>query len=70
MKWDYIDFEQKTISIKEVRVKYGKEVIVKKPKSESSQRILPLMEKIEHYLLIFKETAEEKQTAIRKRLHL
>ncbi|WP_424768322.1 tyrosine-type recombinase/integrase [Paenibacillus sp. sgz302251] len=52
LKWDCIDFEEKTVSIKEVRVKYGKEVVVKKPKSDSSQRVLPLMEKIEHYLQI------------------
>lgn len=37
LKWDCIDFEEKTISIKEVRVKIGKKVVVKKPKSESSQ---------------------------------
>ncbi|MEK4209281.1 MULTISPECIES: tyrosine-type recombinase/integrase [Paenibacillus] len=55
LKWDCINFEEKTISIKEVRVKYGKEVVVKKPKSESSQRILPLMEKLEDYLLHLKK---------------
>lgn len=54
LKWDCIDFEEKTISIKEVRVKIGKQVVVKKPKSESSQRTLPLMEKIEDYLTILK----------------
>lgn len=55
LKWDCINFEEKTISIKEVRVKYGKEVVVKKPKSESSQRTLPLMEKIEDYLKLLKK---------------
>ncbi|ASA23355.1 tyrosine-type recombinase/integrase [Paenibacillus donghaensis] len=55
LKWDCINFEEKTISIKEVRVKYGKTVVVKKPKSESSQRILPLMEKLEDYLLHLKK---------------
>ncbi|MEK5181144.1 tyrosine-type recombinase/integrase [Paenibacillus odorifer] len=55
LKWDCINFEEKTISIREVRVKYGKEVVVKKPKSESSQRILPLMEKLEDYLLHLKK---------------
>ena len=50
LKWDCIDFEEKTVLIKEVRVKIGKNVVVKKPKSESSQRILPLIEKIEDYL--------------------
>lgn len=55
LKWDCIDFEEKTISIKEVRVKIGKKVVVKKPKSESSQRTLPLMEKIEDYFLLLKK---------------
>ncbi|MFM9329401.1 tyrosine-type recombinase/integrase [Paenibacillus mesotrionivorans] len=50
LKWDCINFEEKTISIKEVRVKIGKKVVVKKPKSESSQRTLPLMDNIERYL--------------------
>lgn len=54
LKWDCINFEEKTISIREVRVKYGKEVVVKKPKSESSQRILPLMDDIADYLLRLK----------------
>ncbi|MEK3879198.1 tyrosine-type recombinase/integrase [Paenibacillus sp. FSL M7-0420] len=55
LKWDCIDFEEKTISIREVRVKIGKNVVIKKPKSESSQRTLPLMEKLEDYLLHLKK---------------
>lgn len=30
LKWDCINFEEKTISINEVRVKYGKKVVVKR----------------------------------------
>ncbi|MNB82484.1 Transposase [compost metagenome] len=63
LKWDCIDFEEKTISIKEVRVKIGKKVVVKKPKSESSQRTLPLMEKIEDYFKLLKK--QRKQNKLR-----
>ncbi|MGM1050702.1 MAG: hypothetical protein ACQEXX_32000 [Bacillota bacterium] len=59
MKLDCINFEEKTITIKEVRVKYGKKVVVKKPKSESSQRILPLIEKIEDYLLLLRSSGRK-----------
>ncbi|MFC5532227.1 tyrosine-type recombinase/integrase [Cohnella yongneupensis] len=59
LKFDCVDFDEKTISIREVRVKIGKTVVVKKPKSESSQRILPLMENIENYLRALKKRQKE-----------
>ncbi|MED0705278.1 tyrosine-type recombinase/integrase [Aneurinibacillus aneurinilyticus] len=50
LKWDAIDFNQGTIIIKETRVKYGRNIVTKGPKSESSFRILPLMSNIRSYL--------------------
>jgi integrase len=50
VKWDAIDFEEGTISIKETRVKCGNNIITKKPKTESSFRTLPLINNIEVYL--------------------
>lgn len=67
LKWDCINFEEKTITIKEVRVKYGKKVVVKKPKSESSQRILPLMESIEDYLKILKKRQQKNKLLFGKK---
>ncbi|WNF21327.1 tyrosine-type recombinase/integrase [Mesobacillus jeotgali] len=55
LKWDAIDFKGKTITIKETRVKFGKKVVTKKPKSESSYRTLPLIRKIEEYLKLLKK---------------
>ena len=62
LKWDAIDFEEGTIIIRETRVRIGKEVIVKKPKSESSLRTLPLIPKVEAYLkLLLKKQEEDKK---------
>jgi len=50
LKYDAINFEEDTITIRETRVRVGKEVIIKKPKSESSFRTLPLISDVEIYL--------------------
>ncbi|MGE5632784.1 MAG: site-specific integrase [Caulobacteraceae bacterium] len=55
LKWDAIDFKEKTVTIKEVRVKAGKKIVTKAPKTESSRRTLPLISNIENYLNILKE---------------
>ncbi|MDQ0086748.1 integrase [Paenibacillus anaericanus] len=52
LKFDAISFNQKTLTIRETRVKYGKNTVTKKPKSASSYRTLPLIEKIKDYLEI------------------
>lgn len=59
LKWDAIDFNEKTITIKETRVKITKEVIIKKPKSESSLRTLPLIPEVEGHLKTLLSKQEE-----------
>ncbi len=64
LKWDAIDFKNKTITIKHVvtnGTENGKRVIVKKDrtKSKSSYRTLPLMDGIQNLLLKEKSKQEE-----------
>lgn len=59
LKWKCIDFEESTITINETRVRIGKEVIVKKPKSESSLRTLPLIPDVEKYLKALLKSQKE-----------
>lgn len=59
LKWDAIDFKEKTITIKEARVKFGNETITKKPKSESSRRVLPLIDHVEDYLKILRKRQKQ-----------
>ncbi len=66
LKWDAIDFENKTITIKHVvtnGVVNGKRVVIKKNRTKgmSSYRTLPLMEDIEKLLLKEKAKQEENQ---------
>ncbi|MFT9496520.1 tyrosine-type recombinase/integrase, partial [Anaerosolibacter sp.] len=55
LKWDAIDFKDNTLTIKETRVKFGKDTIIKSPKSESSRRTLPLLDNIKMYLKMIKK---------------
>ena len=66
LKWDAIDFKEGSMIIRETRVKVGKETIVKKPKSESSLRILPLVNNIEEYLKILKKKQKKNQVLFGK----
>ena len=56
LKWDAIDFEKKTIEIRATLVYVGTELKwVEETKSETSNRILPLTEETENYLVRVKE---------------
>jgi len=49
LKWDAINTIDKTITVKETRVRFGKETVSKKPKTDSSQRTLPLINSVANY---------------------
>lgn len=59
LKWDAINFKEGTITIKETRVKVSGKTITKQPKSESSRRILPMINNIELYLKSLKKKQKE-----------
>jgi integrase len=59
LKWDAINFKEQTITIRETIVKFGKNAITKKPKSESSLRTLPLMNNIGEYLKSLKNNQKK-----------
>ncbi len=60
IKWDAIDFKQKTITIKHTVTGAGKNLIcADKTKNASSYRTLPLLEGVEKYLLELQEHNKE-----------
>ncbi|WP_055667911.1 tyrosine-type recombinase/integrase [Desnuesiella massiliensis] len=64
LKWAAINFDEGTLTIQETRVRIGKETIVKKPKSESSLRTLPLIPEVEDYLKKLQEEQEKNKKAL------
>ncbi|WP_372663811.1 tyrosine-type recombinase/integrase [Cohnella sp.] len=69
LKWDALDLKQGSISIRETRVKFGKEVVVKKPKSESSYRTMPLIEKLRGYFEMLKARRKSNKASFGKEYH-
>lgn len=59
LKWDAIDLEEGIITIRETRVKFKEKEVIKKPKSESSYRTLPIMDNIADYLRHLKKQQEK-----------
>ena len=62
LKWDAINFKDGTLTVKETRVKYGKDTVTKKPKSEASLRTLPLIKSVSTYL----KALRKKQFALKQ----
>lgn len=58
LRWKDIDFENKTVSICNTRTKMLSDV-EKQPKTESSNRILPLIDNVAEYLLKVKEQQDD-----------
>jgi integrase len=58
LRWKDIDFENKTISIKNTRTKVSK-AVEKKPKTKSSKRELPMTESVIEYLQNLKTKQED-----------
>ena len=58
LKWKYIDFNQRLLSIKEVRTSAGSNIIVKAPKTEKSQRTLAIPDKVFEILITWKGKQE------------
>jgi len=62
LKWDAINYEDKTMIIKVVVVKIGKKTYIKDlPKSDSSYAIIPLSDIIIAELIKWKQVQEERQ---------
>lgn len=55
LRWDCVDFTNQELEIKRVRTQAGKDTIVKKPKTDSSRRILFFPDEILELLLQTKE---------------
>jgi integrase len=58
LRWEHVNFEERTISIKEVKVRADREVIVKKPKNKSSERILHIPDGLYNILKKWKDKQE------------
>lgn len=61
LKWDAINFKEKTITISETRVRYVKGTITKTPKNNCSYRTLPLIENVAEYLKQLKKKQSEQK---------
>lgn len=66
LKWNDINIKERTLSINQAIVKYNKETVIKKPKSENSRRILPLVKHVENYLKSLKN-AQNKPNYLREK---
>ena len=64
LKWNYVDFENQTISVKGTMARAGKTIYKETAKNASSLRTLPMNTELARYLYDLKE----RQTANRKRL--
>jgi len=58
LTWENLDFEKNTIRIKEARLNVGSEIVVKKPKTESSERTINIVPELKEILLQEKTTQE------------
>lgn len=61
LKWNAVNFKEKTITIRETRVRYSKETITKGTKNSSSYRTLPLIESVGIYLKHLKKKQVEQK---------
>jgi len=65
LKWDKINFENKTIIISEARTQAGKNTIYKKTKNKSSRRILHLPDELIDLLKSIKEKQENNKKLLK-----
>lgn len=66
LRWKSVDLENRIIYIDEVRVRAGKNVVVKQPKTEKSQRSLYISDEIYTLLLELKQNQEKYKKALGK----
>lgn len=65
LKWDKINFENRTITISEARTQAGKETVVKGVKTKTSHRTLYIPEEIYNLLLKIKSYQEEQKNILK-----
>jgi integrase len=58
LRWEHVNFEERVISIKEVRVRADKKIVTKKPKTKNSQRMLYIPDGLYDILKQWKDKQE------------
>ena len=69
LKWDCIDFEKNTIRVKLNRLNVGSDVVVKQPKSESSERTINMVLELKAVLLEEKEIQARNRELLKSEYH-
>ena len=67
--WDCVDFEKNTIRVKASRLNVGSEIVVKKPKSESSERTINIVAELKEILLQELATQEGNRQMLMSEYH-
>ena len=69
LKWENVNFESRTIYIKEVRTAAGKEIVVKQPKSKYSKRSLYIADDILQVLTRERDTQNDNKSYLGNAYH-
>ena len=69
LKWDCIDFEKNTIRVKLNRLNVGADVVVKQPKTESSERTINMVPELKSVLLQEKEIQRQNEKLLQSEYH-
>jgi integrase len=65
LTWDSIDFEKNIIRVKQSRLNVGAEIVVKKPKSESSERKINIVPELRAVLLKERENQQNNRALLK-----
>ena len=69
LKWDCIDFDKNTIRVKLNRLNVGADIVVKQPKSESSERTINMVPELKAVLLEEKEIQKRNKDLLKSEYH-
>lgn len=69
LKWDCINFDNNTIRVKLNRLNVGADIVVKQPKSDSSERTINIVPELKEVLLVEKENQRSNRKLLESEYH-